>query len=140
MPAGGRRHSVLPMKLKPHRVVTQVEGVDAHPPAAAHADWASSEKYPIVRAYVTVAFTAGVAPSVDLGVYVRHLDGAASPAYHVARAPSPDARWATGTLRITGNDKVAFDILAEGDDVLVLIEGVNGAPATWSVDIELSPR
>lgn len=135
-----RRNSVIPTRLIAHRTVTQVEGVDTTPPAVDHAGFQSSNKYPIVRVYAEVAFTGGVSPSVDLGVYARQLDSSAPPAYKVARAPSPDSRWATGTLRITGNDKVAFDILAEGDDFLVLVEAVNGAPATWSVVLRASAR
>lgn len=133
-----RRHIVEPMKLQPHRTVTQVEGVDSHPPAVDHADWFSSQKYPIVRAYITTVFTGGTNPSVDIQVYVRHLDNAATPLYHVARAP--DTALYYGVMTIEGNDKQSLDILAEGDDVLVLVEAVNGAPSTWSVNIELSPR
>lgn len=135
-----RRNEVTPTRLIPHRTITEAGGADATPPAVDHAGWQSSNKYPVVRIYAEVAFIGGVSPSVDLGVYVRQLDSSAPPAYKVARAPSPDSRWATGTLRITGNDKIAFDILAEGDDFLILVEAVNGAPDEWSIITRASAR
>jgi len=133
-----RRNLIQPNHLIAHRTVTNVEGVDGTPPAVDHADWRSSEKYPVARIYATTAFTGGATPSVDIGVYVRCQDSAGN--YHVARAPSPDSRWATGTLNIAGDDKVAFDILTEGDDFLVLVEAVNGAPTPWSVILKSSVR
>lgn len=132
-----RKFDTIPTKLAAHRTVTNATGVDATPPVTSHANWATNH-YPIVRIYAEVAFTGGVTPSVDIGVYVRQKDSSGN--YHVARAPSPDSRWSTGTLRVTGNDKVAFDILTEGDDYLVLVEAVNGAPATWTVALLASGR
>ena len=133
-----RRNSVIPNKLIPHRTVTEVEGVDGTPPANDHADWTTSERYPIVRIYADVEFTGGTNPTLDIGVYVRQQDAGGT--WIVARAPSPDSRWATGTLNIAGDDVIAFDILAEGDDFLVLVEAVNGTPTNWTAIFKSSVR
>lgn len=135
-----RRQSVIPRALVAHRTVTEVEGLDTTPPSNANADWDSAEGYPIARIYAAITFTGGTNPSIDLGVYVRHRDDAATPVLHVARAPAPDSRWETGTLRITGDDNIAFDVLCEGDDFLVLVEAVNGSPTNWSVVLRQSLR
>ena len=135
-----RRQSVIPKALVSHRTVTNVEGVDSTPPSNSDADWDSAEGYPIVRVYAVVTFTGGTDSSIDIGAYVRHRDSAAIPVLHVARAPEPDSRWETGTLRITGADNIAFDILCEGDDFLVLVEAVNGSPTAWSVTLRQSLR
>ena len=129
-----RIDTVSPTTLTAHRTVTEV---DSTPPSALHDDWAPS-KYPVVRAYAEVSFAGGTNPSVDIGCYVRQLDTDNN--QHVARAPNPDGRWESGTLRITGDDKIAFDILGEGDDFLVLVEAVNGSPTAWSVTLRVSPR
>ena len=126
-----RRYSVVPQAAQDHRSVTTLDSV---PPPATHPDWLSADGYPVVRIYADVTLTGGTNPSVELSAWVRSPDGT------VARAPAPDDRWATGTLTIAGSDKVAFDVLAEGDDVLVLVEAINGGPASWSVTLKASGR
>lgn len=129
-----RRYSVIPTSSVAHRTITQAQGVDTVPPAANHTDWVPSDGYPLFRFYADVSFTGGISPSVELSVWVKSPDGV------VARAPAPDDRWATGRLVITGNDKVAFDVLSEGDAVLVLVEKVNGSPSQWTVALRYSRR
>ena len=131
----GRRHAVVPMKLQNHRTVTEVAGVDAVPPASTHADWFDAQKYPVVRAYITATFVGGTNPSVDLGVWVRHLDGATPAVQHVARGVDNELYYSI--LTITGNDAQAIDVLADGDDILVLVENVKGTPTNWTIDIKL---
>ena len=133
-----RRQSVIPWAITAHRTVTNVTGVDTTPPATDHADWATSGKHPIIRVYASIAFTAGSSPNADIGCYVRRLDSGGT--YRIARAPNPDARWQSGTLNFAGDDEVAFDILTDSDDFLVLVEAVNGSPSAYTIAFRTSPR
>lgn len=126
-----------PRALEAHRTVTSV---DTTPPANTHDDWDASLGYPVVRIYADVSFVGGTTPSVDLAMYVRRWDREDPPAAHVARAPAPDSRWETGLLRITGDDTIAFDTEPGGDDFLVVVAAVNGAPTSFQVVLRHSLR
>lgn len=133
----GRRLSVIPQAARTHR--TTITVVDSPiPPLASNADWDTSEGYPLVRFYVTVAFTGGTNPTAVLSIWVRQKEGAG--AFVVARSPLPDDRFTFAPLIITGDDQVAFDALTEGDDYLVLVEDVTGSPSSFSVDVKASGR
>jgi len=136
-----RRATIQPNKVISHRTaVTNITGVDATPPSTTHADWDSSLRYPIIRIFAQIAFTGGTNPSIDIGAWVRHADNSGTPVYVVGRAPNPDNRWQTGTLRIIGSTKIAFDILTDTDDFLVLAEAVNGSPTAWTLTLNQSVR
>ncbi len=127
--------TVIPQAARSHRIITVVDSV---PPPASSPDWESSDGYPVARFYVTTAFVGGASPTAVLSIWVRQKEGAG--AFVVARSPLPDDRFTFAPLVITGDDSVAFDALVEGDDFIVLVEAVTGAPTSFSVDVKVSGR
>ncbi len=132
-----RRHEIIAKSLTEHRTLDEVAGVDSTSPASDHADWESADGYPSVRCFVSVAFVEGTNPTAVIGIWLRQHDGTN---YWVARSPKPVDRWASGTITITGNDIIAFDIPVEAEDYLILVEDITGTPTSWDVIIRTSPR
>lgn len=133
-----RRHEIIAKTLTLHRAIDEVAKKDGTtPPAVDHADWASADGYPSVRCFIDVDFVEGTNPTAVLRVWLRSHDGIN---YYVAKCPKDDDRWATGTITITGNDVIVFDIPVETEDYLILVEDITGEPTSWDVIIRTSPR
>ena len=123
--------NTAPARQVAHR--TAVAAADAAPTAASA--WASNSGWwPRARAYCTVAWNGGTAPTVTLRVWARkHLfgDEAGVEQYGVLLAPAPAG---TPTLAefvvtpVTGSTAFVFDIPANGDDIFVQVVSVSGAP------------
>lgn len=132
-----RRHEIIAKALTLHRAVDEVAGVDSTPPASDHADWESANGYPSVRCFVSAAFVGGTDPTAVIGIWLRQHDGTN---FYVARSPKPSDLWVSGTITITGDDIIAFDVPVEAEDYLILVEDITGTPTSWDVIIRTSPR
>lgn len=118
--AVGRRDMVVP-----HRTVTAVDGTTI--PAANDSRWAKNPGAHLARVFADVSFTGGTNPSATLRYYLR--------------SPSGDTSGVVGkgsTVTVNGNDKVFFDVAVEGDDLLVLVEAVGGAPTSFQVVLTIA--
>src|SRR5881628_228035 len=105
---------IQPGSVFTHRTaVVSADGTT--PPAANDSKWIPNPGFSKARVYAYVTFTGGSSPYLVLRAWVRsHKEGASG---KVGKGES---------LTVTGTDQVAFDVGADGDDLLVYIESIGG--------------
>lgn len=116
-----------PLPLVTHR--SNIAAADgATPPAANSGLWtANPGGCATARVYAYVTFTGGTNPYVVLRPWLRS-DGASG---RVGKGQA---------LTVTGTDQVAIDVDTSGDDLLVYVESLAGAPSSTDVDLYVSWR
>ncbi len=119
---------ISPGAIFTHR--SNVNSADgATPPAADSASWAINPGYAKARVYAYVDFTGGTSPYLVLRPWTRSKRE--GPTGKVGKAEA---------VTVSGDDQVAIDIQADGDDLLVFVESVAGSPTGLDVDLYLSWR
>ena len=118
-----------PLAAQDHRLnITAADGAAA--PAANNASWATNPGgFARCRVFAYVTFTGGSSPSAVLRPWLRSPSGSTSG--KVGKGESVQA---------FGSDQVAFDVDVDGDDILVLVETINGSPTSTDIDLFISWR
>lgn len=118
-----------PLAPQDHRLnIAAADGTTA--PAASHSAWASNPGgFAKCRVFAYVTFTGGSSPNAVLRPWLRSPSGSTSGKVGKGEA-----------VTVVGTDQVAFDVQADGDDILVFVEAVNGSPTSTDVDLYISWR
>lgn len=118
---------VDPLAPADHRLnVSAADGTT--PPSASGGLWtANPGGYAKARVFSYITFTGGTTPNCVLRPWLR--SGGSSGKVGKGEA-----------ITATGSDQVALDVQADGDDLLVYVEQINGSPTATDVDIYISWR
>ncbi len=125
-PSYYQRHTGRLYRPRLHRTITVVS---SGTPSPSDSNWAINPGAQLARLFVYTSFTGGTSPAATVRYWLRSPSGDTSGV--VAKG---------GAITIAGNDRVVWDVSAEGDDLLVVVESVSGSPTSFSVTIYIAWR